>query len=175
MKKINKSFILGIILIIVLTALDQLSKLWVINNLKGKDAIVLIPGVFEFRYHGNTGAMFSTLLGQRTFFLIITPVILILVLICFYKFTKANKYKALQIIMTFLCAGAIGNYIDRLFNGGVVIDFLYFSLINFPIFNVADCYITVSMFFLLVLTIFIYKEDDFDEFSLIVFGKKGKK
>ena len=65
-------------------------------------------------------------------------------------------------IIIFLSAGAIGNYIDRVSNNYVV-DFIYFSLIDFPVFNVADIYVTVAIFFLLILILFYYKDEDLDE------------
>lgn len=59
-------------------------------------------------------------------------------------------------------AGAIGNFIDRIFRHYVV-DFIYFELIDFPIFNVADMYVVIAAFLLIFVSIFIYKEDrDFD-------------
>ena len=57
-------------------------------------------------------------------------------------------------------AGAIGNLIDRI-SLKYVVDFIYFELIDFPIFNIADCYLTVSSFLLIILAIFYYKENDF--------------
>ena len=59
-----------------------------------------------------------------------------------------------------IISGALGNFIDRFINGYVV-DFFYFKLINFPIFNVADIYVTVSAAVLIVLGVFYYKEDDY--------------
>ena len=67
-----------------------------------------------------------------------------------------------------IMAGAFGNLIDRVFRGYVV-DFFYFSLINFPIFNVADIYVTVAAFMFIILGLFYYKEEDF---SLIFPDKK---
>ena len=58
--------------------------------------------------------------------------------------------------------------IDR-FKLGYVVDFFDFKLIDFPVFNVADIYVTVSLFLILFLMIFIYKEEDFDE----IIGKKS--
>ena len=65
-------------------------------------------------------------------------------------------------------AGAIGNMIDRAVRGYVV-DFFYFRLIDFPIFNVADIYVTVTMILLLILILFYYKEEDLEFLS-----RKGK-
>ena len=73
--------------------------------------------------------------------------------------TGSRRYIWLELCVTFLCSGAIGNMIDRI-GQGFVVDFLYFKLINFPIFNVADIYVTVSAFVLMVLTRFVYKEED---------------
>ena len=57
--------------------------------------------------------------------------------------------------------------IDRVFRKYVV-DFIYFSLINFPVFNVADIYVTVAAFMLVVLILFFYQEEDLNR----VFSKK---
>ena len=71
--------------------------------------------------------------------------------------------------MACIVAGAMGNIIDRIRNGFVV-DFIYFSLIDFPVFNVADIYVTCSAIALIVLFLFIYKEDDINKIPLL--GKK---
>ena len=63
-------------------------------------------------------------------------------------------------ILVVLAAGAVGNMIDRIANGYVV-DFLYFELINFPVFNVADCYVCVAAVLLIYCLLFRYKEEDF--------------
>ena len=74
---------------------------------------------------------------------------------------KSKKFLPLNYIIVFLIAGAVGNYIDRIINHYVV-DFIYFSLINFPVFNVADCYVTVSVIILFILILFFYKDEDLD-------------
>ena len=71
--------------------------------------------------------------------------------------------------MTLLAAGALGNLFDRL-RLDYVVDFFYFELINFPIFNVADIYVTCGMVLLILLGFFYYKEDDFEQ--LFSSGKK---
>ena len=67
----------------------------------------------------------------------------------------------LDMILIFFTAGAIGNFIDRIVQQ-YVIDFFYFKLINFPIFNVADIYVTCAAFVMLFLGIFYYKDEDFE-------------
>ena len=71
-----------------------------------------------------------------------------------------------------LGAGAAGNMIDRV-RQGFVVDFLYFKLIDFPIFNVADCYVTLSALGLVLLIIFYYKDEDMACFSLRHSEKKN--
>ena len=72
-----------------------------------------------------------------------------------------KKYRWLRFILVLLTAGALGNLIDRL-RLNYVIDFFYFELINFPIFNVADIYVTVGMALLLILVLFYYKEEELE-------------
>jgi len=79
-----------------------------------------------------------------------------------FRMPRVKKYNVLNYVLLFLIAGAIGNYIDRIINHYVV-DFIYFSLIDFPVFNVADCYVTVSVIILFFLVLFYYKDEDFEE------------
>ena len=78
------------------------------------------------------------------------------------KLPNAQRYLPLRICIIGICAGAIGNMIDRIYLGYVV-DFFYFNLIDFPIFNVADIYVTVSTIVLVILILFYYQEDEFEE------------
>ena len=102
-------------------------------------------------------------------FLLGTGLILVLDVFLFRRFPKKRKYLPFFISLTMIAAGGIGNLIDRL-RLGYVIDFFYFSLIDFPVFNVADCYVTVSVALLIILILFVYKEDDFEFLRL---SKKG--
>ena len=71
------------------------------------------------------------------------------------------RFLPLQVCGVLVFAGAWGNCVDRL-SHGYVIDFFYFILIDFPIFNVADIYVTVAAFLLVILLLFYYKEEDLD-------------
>ena len=72
---------------------------------------------------------------------------------------QESRYLPLRICSVLLCSGAIGNMIDRL-RLNYVVDFFYFNLIDFPIFNVADCYVVAACIFFVLLILFYYKEDD---------------
>lgn len=100
--------------------------------------------------------------GKRIIFLIITVVVLIGCLYIYSNINDIPKYKLLRIVIVILVAGAIGNMIDRV-RYGYVVDFFYFKLIDFPVFNVADIYVVVSMISMFLLFIFKYTNEDFDE------------
>ena len=76
---------------------------------------------------------------------------------CYHKIPATKKNLPLLVLCVAITAGALGNFIDRLYLE-YVIDFLYFKLINFPIFNVADCFITCGCFLLIAHMIFLNKE-----------------
>lgn len=172
--KFNKSIslILSFILICVLIVLDQFSKAMAITHLMNKEDIVLIPGVLQLHYLENTGAAFSILEGKQVFFAILTPILLLALVYIMLKMPRVKKFSILNGIIIFLISGAIGNYIDRILNNYVV-DFIYFSLINFPVFNIADCYVTVAVFVLLVVVMFFYKDEDLEELKLSLKIKKN--
>ena len=86
------------------------------------------------------------------------------------KIPQERHFLPLTLCLCFIGAGAVGNMIDRIFRGYVV-DFFYFKLIDFPVFNVADIYVTTAAVILIVLIVFLYKEEDFDR----IFPKKDKR
>lgn len=157
--KWKKTF-LGIFWLLLLLGFDQMTKYLVVMYLKNQDAVSLIRNVFEFQYLENHGAAFGVLQNQRALLLVITLVILVLLLIFYKKIPTEKKYFPLRFVGVLVAAGAIGNLIDRLIHGYVV-DFLYFKLIDFPIFNVADCYVVIAAFMAFFLIGFYYKDEDF--------------
>lgn len=154
--------LIGLLVMVFLIAFDQLTKYLAYTYLRGADAKVLIKGVFELRYLENRGAAFGIMQDQTWFFVACTVVVLVIVAICFRRFSGKPKFKYLTWLLFLICAGAIGNMIDRM-TRGFVVDFLYFSLIDFPVFNVADCYVTISEVLFIVLIFFFYKEEDLNE------------
>ncbi len=73
-----------------------------------------------------------------------------------------EKFRLMDGICILFFAGALGNFIDRVFRNYVV-DFFYFKLIDFPVFNVADIYVTVAAFAMIILGLFYYKEEDYNK------------
>lgn len=153
-------YTIAIIAVILGVALDQFTKYLAITYIQG-NTITLIEGVFQFRYLENRGAAFGMLTNQQWFFLIITLLTLCIVTFVYVKLPRNKHFTPLRICMITLVAGAIGNMIDRI-RYGYVVDFLYFQLIDFPIFNVADIFATLSTITLIALFVFYYSDEDFD-------------
>ena len=147
-------------LIPVLILFDQLTKVWARTWLSAHGPVELIPGALEFRFLTNTGSAWGMLSGQMTFFYIVTVAAVGLILYFWIRIPAQKQYRKLVIIASFLMAGAIGNLIDRIIFR-YVIDFIYISLIDFPIFNVADMYVTIPAAFLVLFALTTYKDDDF--------------
>lgn len=163
-----KLILISTISVFFLVFFDQITKVYMTKALSD-GSIPVIEGVLEFYYLENTGAAFSFFTGKTWVFLVTTPIILVLILFFYFKMPLAKKYLPLRVVLVFIISGAIGNFIDRI-NLRYVRDFIYFKLIDFPVFNVADIYVTCSVFVLFFLFFFYYKEDDFDR----LFSFKGK-
>lgn len=159
--------------VIVLTLLDQITKQAAQHTLKGNDAIVLIQNVFELHYLENRGSAFGLLQGQRSLFVIMAALMLFFIPYIYHKIPLTKRFWYLRVIAALFLSGAVGNAIDRILHG-YVIDFFYFSLINFPIFNVADIYVTVSTFLLVLLFLFYYKDEDIAQIHIFIRFKKSK-
>lgn len=168
-----KYMIAGLLGSALLILADQYTKILAVRHLKDSEPFVLLKGVFELHYLENRGAAFGMLQDQRLFFVIMTTVAVIAAVYFYVIIPKTKKYLPLSICIVFLLSGALGNFIDRLFLGYVV-DFFYFSLIDFPIFNVADIYVTVTFCVLVLLIFFYYKEEDLQVFSRKYRKKKGE-
>ncbi len=159
------------ILLIILIAIDQGSKYWVRTVLINKEKIDIIPDVLNLQYSVNTGAVWGIFSGKVDFLKILTLIMLAALLFLYFKIPEGKKYKVLKLLAVFIIAGAIGNLIDRFYLGHVV-DFIYFEIINFPLFNFADCCLTVSSILLFILALFYYKEEDFVFLNNLFRGKK---
>ena len=157
----------SVVIFFVLLLIDQFTKLWAVKILKPIGSIKIIHNVLEIYYVENRGAAFGIMQNKQWFFLIITLAVLVGLLWISGKIPEENHIIPLQACLYFVGAGAVGNMIDRVFRKYVV-DFIYFSLINFPVFNVADIYVTVAAFMLVVLILFFYQEEDLNR----VFSKK---
>lgn len=188
-KNIKNMGISGVITLILII-LDQITKYLAVINLKDKNPCVIIPNVFELHYLENQSAAFGSdfvsivqkilkiqyfynnpdafLSFKMIMFAVFTILVVFLLILLYKRIPNSKRFIMLNICVLLFISGAIGNLIDRIINH-YVIDFFYFSLINFPIFNVADIYVTIAAFAFIILILFYYKEEDFDKIF-----KKGK-
>lgn len=167
--KVIKSYLLAIVGCILLTLFDQFTKWLAVVNLKNQDPCVLIKGVFKLEYLENRGAAFGIMQNQQIFFAITAILIIGIIFFLYGRMPHTKRFYILKICAVMVCAGAIGNLIDRL-RLNYVIDFFYFELIDFPVFNVADCYVVVACIGFALSVLFYYKDEELKVFSL----KKNK-
>lgn len=149
-------YIIFIIGLVILVALDQITKWLAVVKLKPIHDIPIIEGVFHLTYVENRGAAFGMLQGKHLFFIVVTLVVVAFVSIYYFKLPMEKKYHWMRLALILLISGAIGNLIDRV-RLNYVIDFLYFKLIDFPVFNVADICVVIGVS---ILSIFILLTPD---------------
>jgi len=153
--------VLNIILMILCITGDRALKIYSSKKLKNHPNKPIINGILELRYLENSGAAFGLLDGQKSFFILVAIIILFAIFYAMINMPGKRRFYPANIALSLIAAGAIGNLIDRIIYS-YVIDIIYFSIIRFPIFNLADFFVTVGTVFLLLLILFLYKEDDLD-------------
>jgi len=146
------SIMLWVLIIVFAVILDQVTKYLARVYLKPVGSIQLIPNVFHFTYVENRGAAFGILQNQRWFFILIT--IIVVLAIVYYMFTHCNDSLLLNIALSMILGGAIGNLIDRI-RFGYVVDLFHFILIDYPVFNIADSFVVVGTILLAYYILFI--------------------
>lgn len=147
------------ILFVLLVAADLFTKFLAVQALQDGRHVELIHGVLEFYYIQNRGAAFGIFQNGTVILSLISLIALIFLILLYLCTPGSKKYLPLRLVLIFIAAGAAGNLIDRVLLH-YVRDFIYFSLIDFPVFNVADIYVTCSVFVLAYLILFYYKEED---------------
>jgi len=160
MKIRNKIYAAGAILTFVLLAADQITKYLAKCFLADTSGMTLIPGVFEFYYLENRGAAFGILDNRQLIFILIALLISVFAVYVYARLPFEKGYHPLRFVCSLITAGALGNMLDRLVRG-YVIDFLYFSLIDFPVFNIADCYVCIGAGLAVILLFTLYRSEEF--------------
>ncbi|MBD8972302.1 MAG: signal peptidase II [Clostridiales bacterium] len=159
--KIAGKLLSAILSFFILIGLDQITKHYIDTHMNLYDSISVIPNIFDIHYIRNAGAAWGMFQNQQILFYICTAIVLILGIILYLRCLRMNRYRDLRVLLILILSGAVGNFIDRI-RYQYVIDFFYFKLIDFPVFNVADCYVTVGFILLLIIVLFKYKEEDFE-------------
>ena len=139
---------------VALIALDQLSKLWIVNHIPLNTIHKFLPGIFSLTYLRNYGAAFSILQNQQWFFTVITFAVVGAACYYFIKNLQGNFWLLFGLLL--IISGGLGNFIDRV-RLGYVVDMVHLDFMNFAIFNVADSYLTVGV---IILFITLWKEEE---------------
>lgn len=145
-----------------LLLLDRLTKNAASELLAGREPFSVVRNILLFTYVENRGIAFGLFQGRAMGFAIVAAVVSLFCVYVCLRLPAGKRYLPVGACMCAIIAGALGNMIDRIMYG-YVIDFIYFKPIDFPVFNVADIYITCSAFALVVLLIFFYKDEELKE------------
>ena len=133
--------VLYLVLFAIIIALDLISKVIVTSHLSLGQGTTVLNGILDFTYVRNEGAAFGMLSGARWIFVIITVVVMGLTIFYIVK-TKPQSILE-KTAIAFIAGGAVGNFIDRVYFG-YVRDFIHVTFIDFPVFNVADCFVCIG-------------------------------
>ncbi|MDE6707551.1 MAG: signal peptidase II [Oscillospiraceae bacterium] len=154
--------ILALVLILAIAGVDQLIKSYILENFslyQEKDFLKIGSlDIMHLKYIENDGSAFSSFSGQRVLLLVVTTVGMIVCSYLLVKYGKKNKLLYSSFIM--ILGGALGNMIDRIFHGGLVVDYLDLQLFQFAVFNFADCFVTVGTVLLMIYILFFMDKEN---------------
>ena len=156
MSKKIRDFLIFILFAIAIVAVDQWTKWLVLENIALYQQVKAIPGLFFLTYVQNTGAAFSSFEGMQWMFVLIFALLTVAVVYEYFKkpmeFTTFERW-----CIAAIYGGGLGNMIDRV-RFGFVVDMIATDFMNFPVFNVADCFITCGCILLMVSLVFFNKK-----------------
>ena len=141
--------------------LDQGTKLWALHSLKPIHSVTVADGFLDLTFVENRGVAFGMFAGQRWFILVLTGVIIGALLYFYRSLPQRKEYVPLRAALLLVLSGAVGNIIDRLFRGYVV-DFFEFTFFDWPVFNVADIYVVAGVILMVLMLVFVVKDEDLD-------------
>lgn len=130
-----------IVILMLIVAVDQISKLMITSFFSLGQEKSIIKGILSFTYVRNEGAAFGMLQGARIFFIVLTIVVIIAAVWYIIKMRPQSPME--KTALAFIGGGAIGNFIDRAL-WGYVRDFIMTDFIDFPVFNIADCFVCIG-------------------------------
>lgn len=157
-RKNYKLILIKLSIIVIAIAIDLLSKHFLQKYfLEGGDKVDIINGVFSVTYTENRGVAWGLFAG-KTIGIVVTSIAFVAILVVWDIF-NTDRHPLNYLGFSLILAGAIGNFVDRIFLG-YVRDFFSFDFINFPIFNFADICITIGCVLYVIYILFIYTRKD---------------
>ena len=149
------NFLYYLVFTVAVVGIDQFTKYLTLVNIPLHTEVPFIPGFLGFTYVRNYGAAFSSLQGQQWLFIVIFAVLTVAIVWEYFKNSmRFSKFEWWCILAIY--AGGLGNMIDRI-RLGYVVDMIQTKFMDFPVFNVADCFITCGCFAMLFSLFFFNK------------------
>ena len=159
-KYLNKNFLINLILVILIFLSDRITKIYVIYLDKKLNGSEIFSSKFlNISLIWNEGIAFGLFsFDEKIFYNILTTIILVIIFIIFFMIIQSKGFKKYSLLM--ILGGALGNFFDRIYYKAVP-DFIDFHIGNFHwfIFNVADIFITLGVFFMILLEFFDRNEE----------------
>ena len=171
MKKIGRVLV-PLVSVLIMVGLDQWTKYLTILYLSDGREVKVLGDALVITYVQNRGMAWGLFQNGQVIFAILTPIAIAAILFLYVRTPWEKEYRPIRIAEVMLIGGAIGNLIDRIFRfdptdgkifHGYVVDMIYVKAIKFPVFNVADMFVTVAFFLMIFLLIFVYNEDEFNK------------
>ena len=150
------SFLFYILFVVFIVVIDQITKYLTVLYIPAIGVQTFIPGLLQITYVQNTGAAFSSFEGQQWLFALIFLIFTVLIVYEYKKkpmgFTTFERW-----CIAAIYGGGLGNMIDRV-RLGYVVDMIETTFMEFPVFNVADCFITCGCVLLMVSLLLVHKD-----------------
>lgn len=171
MKKLSRVLV-PLLSIAAIVGLDQWSKYLIIQHFAEGEEKNLIGEAIVLTYVQNRGMAWGFFQNGQLIFSILTPLAICAVIFLYVRTPWEKEYRPIRIAEVMMVGGAIGNLLDRIFRyepstgsmfHGYVVDMIYAKFIHFPVFNVADIFVTLAFFFMIFLLLFVYNEDEFNK------------
>ena len=152
--------VLWVAIIVISVLLDRITKWLAVLNLKGHGSVPILGEVLHFAYVENTGAAFGMMKNARWIFIVVSTLAICAMLFYLIKYKPKSRLAVISLAM--IIGGGIGNMIDRV-KLGYVVDFIYFKIIDFAVFNVADAFVCVGTALLIIYIVFFNREKNKEE------------
>ncbi|MBQ6639305.1 MAG: signal peptidase II [Lachnospiraceae bacterium] len=171
MKKIGR-ILVPLVSVLLIAGLDQLVKYLTIQYLSDGREVKILGDALVLTYVQNRGMAWGLFQNGQVVFVILTPIAIAAVIFLYVRTPWEIEYRPIRIAEVMLVGGALGNLIDRIFRydpvdgslfHGYVVDMIYIKAIHFPVFNVADIFVTLSFVAMMLLLLFVYNDEEFNK------------
>lgn len=157
----NYKALICAVFILLLTGVDQITKLFAVSLLKGGSGVSVIKDILTLEYYENSGAAFNFLVGRKNLLILATGLVIAFLIWKLIQTLEERRYAGMSFCLCMLIGGALGNLIDRM-TKGYVVDFIYCAFLDFPKFNFADICVSGGAVLLGLLLIVYYYGTDVD-------------